>query len=117
MIEIVEMRKLDIKELQAKILELKKEVFEKKQRIIAGEEKNIATIKQLKRNIARLYTVVQQKLTELPTDVNAVVLPMAKAEKKVKPKKEVKVKIMDAPEVAETTEKPKKEKITKETKK
>ncbi|GBR75813.1 50S ribosomal protein L29P [Candidatus Termititenax persephonae] len=59
MLTLEEIRKMDRAALEQKVAELKKEYFEKKQKLLRGEHKNIAEFRQIRRTIARLLTVAQ----------------------------------------------------------
>ncbi len=57
-------RRSTVKELSDKISKEQKELFTLNQDKILGKLKNIAEIGQIKRNIARLSTILDQKVTE-----------------------------------------------------
>ena len=52
---------LPVEGLQARITELKEEYYGKRASVRAGQEKNSASLGQLKRNIARALTVLTLK--------------------------------------------------------
>jgi ribosomal protein L29 len=94
-----EIKKLDRAAAEKKVAELKKEYFEKKQKLLRGEQKDISEFKKLKKTVARLLTFAA---TLPPAEVTAkkIETPAAKTEKKekenkkeAKPEKEVKKEI------------------------
>ncbi|MEK7171104.1 MAG: 50S ribosomal protein L29 [Patescibacteria group bacterium] len=52
-------------EISAKIAEERTHLFTLKQDIVLGKLKNVAQIGQIKRNIARLSTILDEKVSEL----------------------------------------------------
>ena len=58
---IKEIRELSLEELETKINELKQELFNLKFQKTLGQLQNTAKIKDVKRTIARLKTVVTEK--------------------------------------------------------
>ena len=56
-----EIRELSLEELDAKVKELKQELFNLKFQKTLGQLQNTAKIKDVKRTIARLKTVVTEK--------------------------------------------------------
>ena len=89
MLTYEEIKKLNRSEITKKIAELKKEYFEKKQKLLRGEHKDISEFKKIKRTVARLLTmagtlpaeakVVAEKKETAPTAVET-----EKKEKKAK---------------------------------
>ena len=62
--ELQQIRRWSIKEISGKITETKKELFTLNQEKTLGQLKNIAQIGQKKRAIARLATVLDEKMTD-----------------------------------------------------
>lgn len=58
---IKEIRELSLEELETKVNELKQELFNLKFQKTLGQLQNTAKIKDIKRTIARLKTVVTEK--------------------------------------------------------
>ena len=58
---ITEIRELSLEELEVKVNELKQELFNLKFQKTLGQLQNTAKIKDVKRTIARLKTVVTEK--------------------------------------------------------
>jgi ribosomal protein L29 len=98
-----EIKKLDRAEIEKKIAELKKDYFEKRQKLQRGEQKDISEFKKLKKTVARLLTFahtlppaeIKVKKVEAPAEKKPAVKTekiekTEKAEKKVKEKRETK---------------------------
>ena len=62
--ELEQIRRWPIKEISAKITESKKALFILNQEKILGKLKNVATIKAKKREIARLATILDEKVSQ-----------------------------------------------------
>ena len=119
MLTMEEIKKMDRAEIEKKVAELKKEYFEKKQKLLRGEHKDIAEFKKIRRTVARLLTAAQT----LPPAVRApkVKTPVepkvaAPAEKKVE-KVEKTEKKAEKKEVHEVKHETKKHEVKHETKK
>lgn len=56
-----EIRQLDEKQLQEKFHQLKKELFSLRLNVITSHVKDYSAFKQLRRNIARVQTVMAEK--------------------------------------------------------
>ena len=56
MLTWAEIKKMDRAALEKKVAELKKEYFEKRQKLLRGEQKDISEFKKLKKTVARLLT-------------------------------------------------------------
>lgn len=59
-----ELRQSTVKEISAKISSERKEFFILNQDKVLGKIKNVAQIKQRKRNLARMLTTLDEKITE-----------------------------------------------------
>ncbi|MEK7202381.1 MAG: 50S ribosomal protein L29 [Patescibacteria group bacterium] len=57
-------RRSTLKEISDKITENRKQLFTLNQEKILGKLKNVAEIGQIKRNIARLSTILDEKVSE-----------------------------------------------------
>ena len=57
-------RRLTIREISGKIAEERKQLFTLNQEKVLGKLKNVAKIGQLKHDIARLLTLLDEKVTE-----------------------------------------------------
>ncbi|MDR1997336.1 MAG: 50S ribosomal protein L29 [Candidatus Margulisbacteria bacterium] len=80
MLDLQEIKKLDAAGLYKKVAELKKDYFEKKQKLLRGEHKDISEFRKIRRTIARLLTV----FTALPAaDRLAAVRSVPKAGVKI----------------------------------
>jgi ribosomal protein L29 len=111
---MTEIKKLDPQAAAQKVAELRKEIFENRQKLIRGEFKDVSFFKKKRREIARLLSVaVKNAVIAVPksTAPKKVVEKVEKAEKVAKPKKVKEVRAV----VAEATpgEAPKKTKKTK----
>ena len=60
---INEMRELSLEELEVKVNELKQELFNLKFQKTLGQLHNTTKIKQVKRDIARMKTIITEKKT------------------------------------------------------
>ena len=60
---IKEIRELSLEELDAKVKELKQELFNLKFQKTLGQLHNTTKIKQVKRDIARMKTIITEKKT------------------------------------------------------
>ena len=58
-----ELRALDPEDLEAKIIDLKKEQFNLRFQRASGQLENTARVKQVRRSIARAKTLLRQKVT------------------------------------------------------
>lgn len=56
-----ETRLLNENELQAKLLEAEREYATSREAVVAGKEKNHARLRGLRRDVARLKTICQEK--------------------------------------------------------
>jgi ribosomal protein L29 len=92
--KIAEIKTMDKNSALTKVQELKKQLFENSQKMRQGELKNYNLIKQLRRTIARILTVVN-------SGVLAAGTVQVKVEKEEKPKTKAKVKTEKAKEVKE----------------
>lgn len=59
--EIKKWRESTKEEINNKILELKKQLYEMKHQLILGQLKNYSQIKEIKRDIGRLKTILREK--------------------------------------------------------
>jgi ribosomal protein L29 len=109
-----EIKKMDRAAIEKKVAELKKEYFEKKQKLLRGEQKDISEFKKLKKTVARLLTFV---VTLPPAERKAKQAeePAAKTEKKDAEKKDKKAEKSEKELKKETPKAAKKE--TKKTEK
>jgi len=55
------LRELDLDELNLRAAELQKEMFDTRQRLVTKEEGNTATLRIVRRNYARLLTILNEK--------------------------------------------------------
>lgn len=58
----VELRKLTTPELEARILELKEELFNLRFQLAVGQLENTARIKTVKRTIAQMKTIIGERV-------------------------------------------------------
>ena len=61
MMEIDELNKLEMSELAEKVSQLKQELFHFRSQLAMGRMENPMRIREAKRNIARVHTVLRQK--------------------------------------------------------
>ena len=120
MLTYEEIKKLNRAEIVKKISELKKDYFEKKQKLLRGEHKDISEFKKIKKTVARLLTVAATLPPEIIKTVKeippAAVLPeVKKAPKTVIEKKEKVVEKQEKEKIKTTAVK--KEKSAKPVKK
>ncbi|MDR2430783.1 MAG: 50S ribosomal protein L29, partial [Candidatus Margulisbacteria bacterium] len=78
---LAEIKKLDADGIAKKTAELRKDYFEKKQKLLRGEHKDISEFKKIRRTIARLLTV---RPAEAPKIVESKRLPEDPRAKKIK---------------------------------
>lgn len=64
MIKIEDIKKMNLNEIKTKIVELKKSVFDNKQKLLKGELQNTSLISKEKKIIARLNMIFTQKQQE-----------------------------------------------------
>ena len=62
-----ELRDLSLDQLQDELIKLKKEQFNLRFQVATGQLENTARIRQVRRTIARLKTIEQQKQVEAAT--------------------------------------------------
>ncbi|PQP79896.1 50S ribosomal protein L29 [Candidatus Phytoplasma phoenicium] len=67
---IKEMRKMNQEELNNKIFEFKKKMFEIKLSLELSKSKNTSLVSKMKKNIARLHTVIREKNFLLNKNIN-----------------------------------------------
>lgn len=67
---IQEMRKMNQEELNNKICEFKKQMFEIKLSLELSKSKNTSLVSKIKKNIARLNTVIREKNFLLTKNIN-----------------------------------------------
>ncbi|MDR2428590.1 MAG: 50S ribosomal protein L29 [Candidatus Margulisbacteria bacterium] len=84
-----EIKKMDRAALEKKVAELKKEYFEKKQKLLRGEQKDISEFKKLKKTVARLLTFAAT-LPPVESKAKKIEAPVEKTEKKDKDSREAK---------------------------
>ncbi len=59
-----EMRELDVEELQRRVAETRRELFNLRFQHATGQLENMGQLKEARKNIARLLTVLNQKQRE-----------------------------------------------------
>ncbi|CAN5687157.1 hypothetical protein BH23PAT2_BH23PAT2_04590 [soil metagenome] len=62
--KIAEIRKMPTKELTAQSSQLRDEIAELRRRIRTGEAQNVRTIRNKRRDLARMLTVLGEQLTK-----------------------------------------------------
>ncbi len=62
--KVVEIRKLDTKELAAKSNELRAEIVEMKRRLHMGEVQNTRILRTKRKDLARIMTVMSEQLSK-----------------------------------------------------
>ena len=62
--KVVEIRKLDTKELAAKSNELRAEIVEMKRRLHMGEVQNTRILRTKRKDLARVMTVMSEQLSK-----------------------------------------------------
>jgi len=62
--KIAEIRKIPTKDLTAKSSDLRDEIAELKRRVRTGEAQNVRTIRNKRRDLARMLTVLGEQLTK-----------------------------------------------------
>jgi large subunit ribosomal protein L29 len=63
-VKAAEVRELDIDELQRRVAETRRELFNLRFQHATGQLENTGQLKEVRRNIARLLTVLNQKQRE-----------------------------------------------------
>lgn len=59
--ELKKWREVSDREIEDKIMELKKALYDMKTQLILGQLKNYSRIKEIKRDIARLKTILRER--------------------------------------------------------
>lgn len=62
--KVVEIRKLEVKELAAKSNELRAEIIDIKRRLHMGEVQNTRTLRGKRKDLARIMTVMSEQLSK-----------------------------------------------------
>lgn len=62
--KVVEIRKLEMKELAVKSTELREEIAEMKRRLRMGEVQNTRSIRVKRKDLARIMTVMSEQLSK-----------------------------------------------------
>ena len=62
--KVVEIRKLDTKELAFKSTELRAEIIEMKRRLHMGEMQNTRSLRSKRKDLARIMTVMSEQLSK-----------------------------------------------------
>lgn len=110
---MAEVKKLDPQAAGQKVAELRKAMFDNKQKLIRGEFKDTNFFKNTRKEIARLLSVAGKNIVIAVPKTTAKVEKVAKVEKAEKPVKAKKEKVAK-PETAEVAgEAPKKTRKTK----
>lgn len=60
-LEAKKLRELDLEELNLRAAELQKEMFDTRQRLVTKEQDNTAKLRLLRRDYARLLTILNEK--------------------------------------------------------
>jgi large subunit ribosomal protein L29 len=63
-VRTAEVRELDVEELQRRVAETRRELFNLRFQHATGQLENTGQLKEVRRNIARLLTVLNQKQRE-----------------------------------------------------
>jgi large subunit ribosomal protein L29 len=63
-VKAAEMRELDVEELQRRVAETRRELFNLRFQHATGQLENMGQLKEVRKNIARLLTVLNQKQRE-----------------------------------------------------
>jgi large subunit ribosomal protein L29 len=63
-VKAAEMRELDVEELQRRVAETRRELFNLRFQHATGQLENTGQLKEVRKNIARLLTVLNQKQRE-----------------------------------------------------
>ena len=64
MVHVAEVRELDVEELQQRVAETRRELFNVRFQHATGQLENTGQLKEVRKNIARLLTVLNQKQRE-----------------------------------------------------
>lgn len=64
MMKVAEVRELDVDDLQRRLAETRRELFNLRFQHATGQLENTGQLKEVRRNIARLLTVLNQKQRE-----------------------------------------------------
>jgi large subunit ribosomal protein L29 len=62
--KVAEVRELDVEELQRRVAQTRRELFNLRFQHATGQLENTGQLKEVRRNIARLLTVLNQKQRE-----------------------------------------------------
>jgi large subunit ribosomal protein L29 len=63
-VNVAEVRELDVEELQQRVAQTRRELFNLRFQHATGQLENTGQIKEVRKNIARLLTVLNQKQRE-----------------------------------------------------
>jgi large subunit ribosomal protein L29 len=63
-VRVAEVRELDVEELQQRVAQARRELFNLRFQHATGQLENTGQLKEVRRNIARLLTVLNQKQRE-----------------------------------------------------
>ncbi|GBR72413.1 50S ribosomal protein L29P [Candidatus Termititenax spirochaetophilus] len=102
MITFEEIKKLDRAGINKNVNDLKKDYFEKKQKLLRGEHKDVSEFKKIKRTIARLQTVLTTLPPEAPVKKAAAPQTEKVVEKTKKIEKTEKIEKIEKTEKTET---------------
>jgi ribosomal protein L29 len=62
--KIIDIRKLSTQELAAQSLQLREEIAELRRRLYSGEMQNVRQIRNKRKDLARILTVLSEQLTK-----------------------------------------------------
>jgi large subunit ribosomal protein L29 len=63
-VNVAEVRELDVEELQQRVVQARRELFNLRFQHATGQLENTGQLKEIRKNIARLLTVLNQKQRE-----------------------------------------------------
>jgi large subunit ribosomal protein L29 len=63
-VNVAEVRELDVEELQQRVVQTRRELFNLRFQHATGQLENTGQLKEVRKNIARLLTVLNQKQRE-----------------------------------------------------
>jgi ribosomal protein L29 len=64
MMKVVDIRKLDTKQLANDMMKLREEIAELRRRVSMGETQNVRTIRSKRKDLARMMTVMSEQIAK-----------------------------------------------------
>jgi large subunit ribosomal protein L29 len=75
-----ELRELDIEELESRLSEAKRELFNLRFQVVTGQLDNVSRIRQVRRDVARIRTILREQEIAAAEAIEAAAGPGGRAE-------------------------------------